>query len=415
MESPGQSPLHGPVRGRNVLGEVLAVERDRITQAVGERRLGPPSERVRDQLPVRIEVADIDGLLLGGPLGEPVAPRAGRGDQEVHQIAVRDRLEAADVEDLAVRCVVRTGSEERIDRVIDEDEVTYLLSVAVDLNLASFNHQPDEPGDEALPVVFQQLPRAVDIGQSERAGADAKHVVVNEVVVLAGGLVDAVDVGRPHQMRFRNWQRVGAPVHLARTGEDDLDVRVVVAARLENRQLGAAVDLEVGVRVLHAVDVTDLPGQVEDHVLVLDQVIHGRLLADVRDVDANAAFDPVDVEQAAAVFGEQGIDDQDLRAERDERVREVAADETEAARDHDLATAIEVAVAAGGARRRSGAHGFSDCGGDAWRAVGSLNRTGDFWRLPPSTTSFSHSFITSTPVQKTRGKLKNCDLPCARW
>src|SRR3954466_12583885 len=126
MESPDQSPLHGPVRGRNVLGEVLPVERDRIAQAVGERRLGPPSERVRDQLPVRVEIADVDGLLLWGPLSEPVAPRAGRGDQEVHQVPVRDRLDPADVEDLAIRAVVRAGTEERIDRVIHEDEVTYL-------------------------------------------------------------------------------------------------------------------------------------------------------------------------------------------------------------------------------------------------------------------------------------------------
>jgi hypothetical protein len=63
-------------------------------------------------------------------------------------------------------------------------------------------------------------------------------------------------------------QVVGLAVDLARAGEHDLHAGVVVAARLEQRELAAAVDLEIGVRVPHAVDVADLAGEVEDHLAV---------------------------------------------------------------------------------------------------------------------------------------------------
>ena len=69
---------------------------------------------------------------------------------------------------------------------------------------------------------LMQLARAVDVGQAQRAGADAEDVVVDQVVVLAGRLVDAVDVGRPHEVRFVDRQRIGPAVDLARAGEDDL-------------------------------------------------------------------------------------------------------------------------------------------------------------------------------------------------
>ena len=63
---------------------------------------------------------------------------------------------------------------------------------------------------------------------------------------------------------------------------------------------------------------------------------------------------PCDVEEVAAVVGNQRIDEQHVGAERDELAREVAADEAEAAGDQHAATAIELAIAA---------HGWSDPGG----------------------------------------------------
>jgi hypothetical protein len=124
----------------------------------------------------------------------------------------------------------------------------------------------------------------------------------------------------------------------------------VAAARLEQRQLAAAVDLEVGVRVEHAVDVADLAGEVEDHLAIAHQVVHRRLLPDVGDVDADLRLDAVDVEEVPAVVVDEGVDQQDVGAERGQLAGQVAADEAEAAGHHDAAAAVELAVVGAHAR-----------------------------------------------------------------
>ena len=103
---------------------------------------------------------------------------------------------AADVEHLPVRRVIGPRSQECVGGIVHVDEVANLPPVAVDLDLPILDRQTDEPADEPLPIVLEQLARAEDVGEPQRAGADAEHVVVDQVVVLAGRLVDAVDVGR---------------------------------------------------------------------------------------------------------------------------------------------------------------------------------------------------------------------------
>ena len=148
----------------------------------------------------------------------------------------------------------------------------------------SLDGETDEPSDEALAVVPDQLARPVHVGESQRAGADAEDVVVEEMVVLARGLVDAVDVGGPDEMALVHGQPVGPAINLPRAGVDDADARIVLAAGLEHRQLRAAVDVEIRVRIAHAVDVADLPGKVcsVTHRLVPAVVIVrvGRAVAD---------------------------------------------------------------------------------------------------------------------------------------
>ena len=87
-----------------------------------------------------------------------------------------------------------------------------------------------------------------------------------------------------------------------------------------------------------------LTRQIEDDILSAHQVVHRALLTDVGDVDADTVFDPGDVEQVAAVLGDQGIDDQYLCAEVHELVREGAADKPQAARNHHAAITVERAV-----------------------------------------------------------------------
>ena len=266
----------------------------------------------------------------------------------------RDRLIAADVEHLAVAGVARPGPQKRISGIVDEHEVAALRSIAVDLNRPAFDGQPDEPADEALTIVTDQLTRAVDVREAQRTGADAEDVVVHEVVILASSLVDSVDVGGLDEVMFGDRQRVGPAVDLACPGKHHFHCGIVVAARFKDRQLTATVDLEIRIRISHAVDVADLPGEIENDVAILHQVVHRRLLPDVRDVHANAIGDAVDVEQIAAVVGNQRVDEQDVGAERDELVGEIAADEAEAAGDHHAAAPIELSVGHGHVRGELG-------------------------------------------------------------
>jgi len=61
-------------------------------------------------------------------------------------------------------------------------------------------------------------------------------------------------------------------------------------------------------------------------------------LADVGDVDADLVGNAVDVEQVAAIAGDHGVGERDVRSVGQQRDREIAADETEAAGDEDVFT-----------------------------------------------------------------------------
>src|SRR5204863_5603040 len=132
------------------------------------------------------------------------ASGAGNLDQEGREVRMRNRLASAYVEDLAIHAVRRARAEERIHRVLHVDEITNLRAVPENLNLTAFEGQPDEPADESLAVVFDQLARTVHVRQAERTGREAKHVVVEDVGVLAGSLIDAVDIHGPYQMCVRD-------------------------------------------------------------------------------------------------------------------------------------------------------------------------------------------------------------------
>jgi hypothetical protein len=60
--------------------------------------------------------------------------------------------------------------------------------------------------------------------------------------------------------------------------------------------LAAAVDLEVRKWIYHAIHVTQRSGKIEHDVLILDQVVHAVLVADVGDVHGQLLLKPIDIE-----------------------------------------------------------------------------------------------------------------------
>src|SRR5207244_4387626 len=99
-------------------------------------------------------------------------------DEQRREITEADRLIPSDVERSAVARICGTRPKERVRRVVDVDEVAKLRSIAVDLNRFALDREADEPADESLTVVFEKLARTVHVGQPQRTGADAEHVVV---------------------------------------------------------------------------------------------------------------------------------------------------------------------------------------------------------------------------------------------
>src|SRR5688572_7396877 len=197
MESQGSSA--GGL-GRSVLTEMRAVERHRTAQAVAEADGRRPARGPLESGRVRIEGSDVDAPLLIGPLNMFERPAARDVDQQGGEVAMSDGLTPADVEDLAVARVAGARAQKRIRRVIHVHEIADLRAVAENLNLAPFDGLADEPADEPLAAVPDELARPVDVGQPQRARADAVHTVVDEMVILAGRLVDPVDVRRPHEV-----------------------------------------------------------------------------------------------------------------------------------------------------------------------------------------------------------------------
>jgi hypothetical protein len=152
---------------------------------------------------------------------------------------------------------------------------------------------------------------------------------------LSGDLVDAVHVDRRDRMALVDRQVQRSAVDLPCAGEEDLHRRVLVPARFEDRQLAAHVDLEIGVRVEHRVEMARLTGEVEQVVLVSHEEAQAVLVADIRDVDVHAVLDAGHVVEQAAVLGDQRVDQHDARTHRHQLPREVRTDEPEPAGDQD--------------------------------------------------------------------------------
>jgi hypothetical protein len=185
---------------------------------------------------------------------------------------------------------------------------------------------------------------------------------------------------------FGHREEIGLAVHLPGAGEDDADARVVPAAGFENRQLAPAVDLEIRVRIPHAVDMAHLSRQVEDDLAVPHQMIHGALLADVGDVDAHPVGDAVDVEEVGPGVGDERVDQQEVGAQLDQGASQIAPDESEAARDHDAPAGVERSVVVGHRTR-------VPC------LTASVAFSRSTRRPLRRTTSATHSFMTSMAVR----------------
>lgn len=188
---------------------------------------------------------------------------------------------------------------------------------------------------EGLARVFDAHTGTVGVGEAQGTGAQAIHVVVEDVIPLAGQFVDAVGVGGADGMLLVNGEMVRLAIELTRAGKDDLHGRVVFATGFEDGDLGLGVDGQIGVGVLHGVHVAGLARQIEQDILSLDQMLEAVFVAHIGDVDAHAVGNGGDIEEVATVFRDEAVDEGHLCAQLDQTVGEVGADEAQPASDED--------------------------------------------------------------------------------
>src|SRR6266404_1540319 len=89
---------------------------------------------------------------------------------------------------------------------------------------------------------------------------------------------------------------------------------------------------------------TGLAGEIEQELAVLDQLRHCSRVAHVRQIDSHAVANVVDVEKIAAIFGNQTINECDLRLETDEASGEGRSDESEPTGDQYVRSSESVGI-----------------------------------------------------------------------
>ncbi len=137
-------------------------------------------------------------------------------------------------------------------------------------------------------------------------------------------------------MFFVNRQILRPPINLAGAGENNFHAPIVQPASFKNVQLRRGVDVQIGERIRHRIEVASLAREVEEKVASLDQGGHGVWVAYIRRVQFDAIPDVVDIEEVAPIFRNQAVNQHDLCAQVDETPGQRGTDESQTACDEDI-------------------------------------------------------------------------------
>jgi hypothetical protein len=161
--------------------------------------------------------------------------------------------------------------------VVDVDPVAHVGAGSVELGLDALEDPRDLTGDELLDV----LPRPVVVGAVGQRGLDAEGPDPGAHQQVGAGL------GRRVGRRGVHRRGLGEPVRVVElevavdlVGRDVVDPLAVLADRLEQPVGTDDVGLHERPRVVQAVVVVRLGGEVDDHVGVRDEAVDERLVGD---------------------------------------------------------------------------------------------------------------------------------------
>src|SRR5229473_3585076 len=301
-------------------------------EAVVEVDVRRPAGQRAEAAVVGDEVADIDALPVGRKFALLESAAAIRPDQRLGQCEERIGLAAANVEREAGGIAAERGAQKRLDRIIDIQELAALLAPPY-LEGGAFERPTQPDAEEILPCILDPHARSINIGQPQRAGVDSIGIVKQQVIGLAGHLVDAVDIGRPQRMLLVDRQIAWPAVDLPRPGMHDGDRRDHGPAQFQELQLRRAIDREVMLRRIHRIEMAGLAGEIEQEILAGKQVAQRGRIADIADIDPHPLAYVGDVGEIGAGLGDHAVDEQHLGAESHQTPRQRRPYEADAAGD----------------------------------------------------------------------------------
>ncbi len=227
---------------------------------------------------------------------------------------------AAQIERAAVGPAGSRGQQERVHRIVHVGEIAKLLPLP-HLEQFALQQQPDPDAQKGLACVFHAHARPIRVGQTKRARRNPENIVVQDVIPLARHFVDAVHIHRAQQVILVHREIIRFSVDLPRAGENHFDPWIALPAGFQNRNLRAAVDLQVGIRIVHGIHMAGLSSQVEQVVLIRHQVTHAVGVPHVRDIHPHAVLDPRDVKGIAAVLRHQAVEQRHFSAQAGQPAR----------------------------------------------------------------------------------------------
>ena len=137
-------------------------------------------------------------------------------------------------------------------------------------------------------------------------------------------------------MLFIHRQIIWPSVNLARARKNNFHVRIVAAASFQDRQLRGCVNVQIGQRVGHRIQMTGLAGEIEQNFSSLNQCGHGVRVTHVRQIDNDAVTDISNIKEVAAMFWNQTVNQRYLCPESNQTPSQGRANEPESTRDKNI-------------------------------------------------------------------------------
>src|SRR5688572_4653980 len=329
----------------DIKGQLVPVVVEGLLDRSLEAGVMSPSQSFANERIVSVEVADVYLPSLIRELLRHETSFPIYFDEQLGQLEESDGRRPADVVDPVDRLAACCGKEKCFDGIVHIGKVAHLCS-APDLERLTAEELSDPEADEGLPRVPDTHARADRVGEAKHRTADAVHLAVQEVIAFACELVDPVHVDGPKWMALVDGEIYGATVNLSRARKYDADLRIVKPACLEERELRAGIDVEIGLGISHRVHVARLPREIEQDILPTDDRRQARTVAYVGHVHADLASHAFEIAQVTTVFGNERVNHSHVGSKLREGQHEVRPDEAESTGDEDAAVGERIPVRA---------------------------------------------------------------------